>query len=149
MKLAEMRFEITIDAPPREVWRAIVDPQTYRAWTAPFCEGSYFEGGWNEGDRIRFLTPEGQGMHAVVAASRPHEFISIRPVGEIRDGVDLPPEEGMFGGWSHENYTLEARGAGTLMKVELGVPEEFEEFMSDAWPKALQALKTCAEAGRG
>ena len=62
------------------------DPLAYRDWTRAFAEGSYYEGRWAAGERLRFLDPQGFGMEAVVDDCRLHERLSLRLVGEIQDG---------------------------------------------------------------
>src|SRR5687767_1195884 len=84
-----LHFPIQIDAPPDKVWSVMLGRSTYDQWTAPFCEGSHYEGGWNQGDTIRFLTPSGEGMVAEIAESRRPDFVSIRHLGEIhKDGTE-------------------------------------------------------------
>jgi hypothetical protein len=78
-------FSIQIQASRSHVWQTMLGDVTYRSWTKPFCEGSYFEDSWNTGDRIRFLAPSGSGLTSVIAESRAPEFVSIkgfgRPIG--------------------------------------------------------------------
>ena len=87
-----VRHSITIRAPREAVWDAMLGPETYRAWTAPFCEGSYYEGSWNTGDRIRFLGPGGAGgMTSVIAESRAHSASSRkRPMIRVPRGGPVP-----------------------------------------------------------
>jgi uncharacterized protein YndB with AHSA1/START domain len=49
--MRKMHFEISINTKPEKIWDAIVDDKKYREWTSPFQKGSYFEGGWNKGDK--------------------------------------------------------------------------------------------------
>lgn len=65
-------------------------PETFKAWTAEFAEGSYFEGSWNAGRKIRFLVPDGSGMTSTIAESRPHEFISIKHLGIVANSARRP-----------------------------------------------------------
>ncbi|MHB8800844.1 MAG: SRPBCC family protein [Thermoanaerobaculia bacterium] len=147
-----VRHSITIRAPREAVWAAMLGPETYRAWTAPFCEGSYYEGSWNTGDRIRFLGPGGEGgMTSVIAESRPPEFVSIKHLGIIKDGVeDTTSPAATAWAPSFENYTFAEKGGATELTVEVETPPDFEEFVNDAWPKALAKLKQiCEEAASG
>lgn len=61
-------------------------------WTAAFCPDSYYEGGWNKGDKIRFIgegeNGEKGGMISEIAESRIHSFISIRHLGYFKNGVE-------------------------------------------------------------
>ena len=42
----------------------MLDPENFKIWTAEFCEGSYFEGSWAKGSKIKFLTPDGENIHS-------------------------------------------------------------------------------------
>lgn len=81
-------------------------------------------------------------MSAVIAENIPYKFLSIRLLGEIQDGGDtMLPEP------TYENYTFTERGGVTEVRVDvdtLPVPEA-EEFMKEAWPKALDILKNISE----
>jgi uncharacterized protein YndB with AHSA1/START domain len=142
-----LRYSITIQAPREAVWAAMLGPETYRVWTTPFCEGSYYEGSWNTGDRIRFLGPSGEGMTSVIAESRPPEVVSIRHLGMVKDGVEDTTSPAATA-WvpSYETYTFVESGGATEVTAELDTPPDFEAFMDDAWPKALAKLKELCEA---
>lgn len=143
-----MQFSITINAPSEKVWNTMLQQQTYRIWTSEFCEGSYFEGSWEQGAKIRFLGPDGTGgMTSVIAENRPHRFISIKHLGIIKNGIDdtESTEAKAFAG-AYENYTFEERSGVTELKVEMSaIPADFEQYMTDTWPKALAKLKTLCE----
>ena len=142
-----LHFTETINAPREKVWDALIDAASFKAWTAPFAEGSYFEGSWNQGDRIRFLAPDGGGMSSVIAESRPHEFISIKHLGEVKNGVDDFDSDSVRR-WApaFENYTLKDVGGATVIDVDIDVTPDFEQFMKDTWPIALDKLKSLSEA---
>ena len=145
-----LRYSITIQAPREAVWAAMLGPDTYRAWTAPFCEGSYYEGSWNAGDRIRFLGPNGEGMSSVIAESRPPEFVSIRHLGIVKDGIeDTTSEAAAAWASAFENYTFARVGDATEVTVEVQMAPDFEAFMDESWPKALAKLRSiCEDAAR-
>jgi uncharacterized protein YndB with AHSA1/START domain len=57
-----LHFSIIINATKEKVWHAMLDDATYRQWTSVFNpSGSYYEGGLNTGDSIRFLGPNEDG----------------------------------------------------------------------------------------
>lgn len=143
-----LRFAITINAPREKVWETIIGPDSYREWTAPFMEGSTFEGSWNTGDRIRFLAPDGSGMSAVIEASRRPEFISIKHLGEVHEGVEDHDSEKVRQ-WAplYENYSLNDVAGATEYVVDLDVIPEFEQMMRDMWPLALEKVKAISERG--
>jgi uncharacterized protein YndB with AHSA1/START domain len=142
-----LHFSTVIAAPRDIVWDTMLGPETYRQWTAEFAAGSYFEGSWDQGERIRFLTPEGSGMLAEIAENRPHEFVSIRHLGFIKEGVeDTDSPEVRAWAPSYENYAFSEADGSTRVDVEVDSMPEWDEFMSETWPKALAKLKAIAEA---
>lgn len=142
------RFVATIDAPVPTVWRLMIGPQSYGRWAAAFADGTYFEGSWEPGAKIRFLSPpSGDGMVAEIAENRKHEFISIRHLGMIANGVEDTTSEAVRA-WApaYENYSFTTVAGGTKLVVELDVFGEWEQYMNEAWPKALALLKQLSEA---
>lgn len=141
-----LTFNITIQAPREVVWNTMIDPQSYREWTRPFCEGSYYEGSWDEGATIRFLSPSGDGMVARIARNEPHAFISIEHLGIIAHGKDDTTSDAVSA-WApaYENYRFEAVGGGTQLTVTQDMQDEYAEMMEAVWPKALAALKALCE----
>ena len=87
-RVKQIQFQTTIEAPVSVVWETMLGAEGYPRWTAPFSEGSYYEGSWDQGSRIRFLSPSGDGMIAEIAENRPHELISIRHLGYIVKGTE-------------------------------------------------------------
>ena len=142
-----LHFSILIHAPREHVWRTMLHSPTYERWTAAFCEGSRYEGSWDAGSTIRFLGPQGdEGMVATIAEHRPAAFVSIRHLGYIHGGVDDTTSEAVRA-WApcHENYTFTDADGGTLLQVDADVFGDFEAFLAEHWPLALQALKTLCE----
>jgi len=143
-----LRFTVVVRARREAVWDAMLADATYRLWTAPFCEGSYFEGSWEAGAKIRFLGPGGQqGITSEIAESRRPEVVSIRHLGVVKDGVDdtTSPEATTWAP-SYETYTFSEADGGTEVTATLDVPPDFEEYMSTTWPQALARLKEICEA---
>jgi hypothetical protein len=147
--MKRIQFTATINAPVAVVWQNVISPESYQHWTSAFAEGSRFEGSWEQGQKIRFLAPSGDGMVAEIAQSRKHEFISIRHLGFIANGVEDTTSEAVRA-WApaYENYTFSAVPDGTRMVVDQDVPEEWEAHMNQSWPKALGLLKALSESSR-
>jgi hypothetical protein len=126
--------------------RIAASPETYKAWTAAFIDGSYFEGSWAAGERIRFLSPDGGGLTSVIAENRPHEYISIKHLGEVKQGVDDTDSEEVRA-WAplFENYMLSPAGSATEFRVELGTLPGHVMYLEETWPKALARLKAICE----
>lgn len=147
MEKKTLRFSTLIQASALRVWELMLAPQSYRRWTAAFMEGSTYEGSWEEGSRIRFLAPNGEGMVAEIAENRAGDFVSIRHLGELRaDGTeDLDSDAVQAWAPAYENYRFVERDGGCEVQVELEVMPPHEQFMRETWPKALDALKSVCE----
>ena len=147
--MQKLHFEITIDAPREKVWATMLEDATYREWTKPFHEGSYFKGDWSEGSKILFLGPSDAGeggMVSRIAKNQPHEFISIEHMGFIANGIeDTTSEEVKKWTPAFENYTFADNGTGTKLSIDLDSNEEFKDMFEGLWPKALQVLKELCE----
>ena len=149
--MKEINLSVEINASREAVWDTIVDDAKYREWTAAFNEGSFFEGGWQKGDSIRFLgineNGEKEGMISEIAESIYPEYISIRHLGFIHNGIEDTTSEHVKS-WapSYENYKLESLGnQKTLFKVNMEANDEFYAMFMDMWPKALDLLKKVTE----
>lgn len=142
-----LHFTVDIAAPRPQVWQAMLFSPAYEQWTAAFCEGSRYEGSWDAGARIRFLTPSGQGMVADIAEHRPAEFVAIRHLGMIEAGVDDTSSDKVRA-WapSLENYTFLDAAGGTRVQVDIETLPGWEAFMEETFPKALQRLKALCES---
>jgi hypothetical protein len=141
-----LHFSIAINAPKEKVWNRMLELDSYKIWTAEFAEGSYYEGSWEKGSNIKFLSPEGGGLTSVIAENKPLEFISIKHLGYINDGIE-DTESPETKAWAplFENYTLSANNGITEVQVDMDVTPDFEECMQQSWPKALAKLKTICE----
>lgn len=142
------QFTATINAPVPTVWRLMIGPESYMRWASAFAEGTYFEGSWEAGAKIKFLSPpSGDGMVAEIAENRKNEFISIRHLGMIANGVEDTTSESVRA-WApaYENYSFISVPGGTQLVVELDVLDEWEQYMNEAWPRALALLKQLSEA---
>lgn len=142
-----LNFSVHIAAPVPRVWDTMLELDTYRDWTAPFCEGSTYEGSWEQGARIRFLAPSGDGMVAEIAENRRHAFVSIRHLGVIVNGVEDTTSESVKA-WTpaHENYRFTPEAGGTRLDIEQDISAEWVAMMDEMWPKALARLKALCEA---
>lgn len=144
--MATLHFDIHIAAPRVHAWRCTLFSPHYERWTAVFCEGSRYEGTWEPGTTIRFLAPNGDGMVSEIAEHRAAEFVSIRHIGTITNGVEDTTSEAVRA-WTpcFENYTFTDEAGGTRVRVDVDVFGTYEDWMNQTWPHALAALKTVCE----
>jgi uncharacterized protein YndB with AHSA1/START domain len=136
-----LKFHSTINAPKEKVWETLWNDDTYRQWTSVFSEGSYAESDWNEGSKILFLSPKGEGMFSVIDKKIPNEQMTFRHLGEIRNGVEEPKD------WANalESYHLKENNGTTELTVALDATGEFAQYFNEIFPKALNAVKEIAE----
>ncbi|MCJ7843460.1 hypothetical protein MUB24_21805 [Lederbergia sp. NSJ-179] len=89
-------------------------------------------------------------MTAVIAENRLHEYVSIRYISEIHNGVEDTTSETVRK-WapSYENFTLLQIPEGKELRVDLDVRPDDENHMRKDYPKGLQKLKELCEKGVG
>jgi len=149
--MQKLKVSIEINAPKEKVWNTMLDDKTYRMWTTPFNEDSYYKGDWSKGSKIFFLGPDPEtgkegGMVSRIAENKLYEFISIEHLGIIKDGVEDTTSEDVKK-WTpaFENYTFQEKNGTTEVLVEMDINDEYKEMFEGMWPKALQVLKEIAE----
>ena len=150
--MQKISFSTAIHAPRKKVWDTMLQDDTYRVWTSAFNpKGSWYEGDWNQGSRIRFLGPGEDGalggMVSRIRENRPYEYMSIEHLGVIHDGKEDTTSEAVKK-WAGalENYSFKERNGTTEVLVDMDVDEGHKKMFEDMWPKALRKLKELAEA---
>lgn len=144
--MEKLDFSIKISASKERVWNVLFDDDSYREWTSVFAPGSYAETDWKEGSKALFLDGKGNGMVSRIAKSQPNHFLSIEHLGILKDGVeDFTSDEVKSWGGSKENYTLTGNDNATELKVEMDSADEFKDYFSETWPKALDKVKELSE----
>ena len=145
--MEKMNFSTSINAPKEKVWKVLWDDSSYRKWTSAFTEGSYaVTDNWKEGTKVLFLDVRGSGMVSKVSANKLNEFMSFEHLGEVKDGVeDTSSEKVKAWAGAHENYILKETGGKTELTVEMDITDEFKDFFSKIWPRALEQVKILSE----
>lgn len=148
-------YSITINAPVATVRDTMLDDATYRQRTAAFNPGgSRYEGIRAEWSKILFLGDDPSnpgnigGMVSHIARNKLHEIIDIEHRGEISNGIeDTTSDKVKIWQGAHEIYEFTENDGLTTVNVTLQIQEGsgFEDFMADAWPKALEMLKQLCE----
>ncbi|PKM87523.1 ATPase [Candidatus Falkowbacteria bacterium HGW-Falkowbacteria-2] len=135
-----------IKAPREKVWDTMLSEETYRLWASAFTEGTYYEGNWATGSKMKFLAPgtDGSiiGMYGLVRESKKPEYIIVQHMGEIRDDKEDPwPQNDV----ALETYKLEDKDGDTIVHIDIDVPKDWADEMDEKWPEALMLLKDLAE----
>lgn len=141
-----LEFKIRIKAPVEKVWSVLWEDETYKKWTSAFCEGSYAVSDWNEGDKIHFMSPGGEGMNSIIEKKIPNEYMAFKHIGEIKDFKELPlnEETEKWSGYM-ETYRLIPDDEFTDLIAQVDVIEKHIDYFKDAFPKGLEAVKELAE----
>src|SRR5882757_4772596 len=134
-----MEFTLTLKAPKDKVWNTLWEDSSYRAWTAAFTEGSRAETDWKKGSKVLFLDGKNSGMVGTIAENIPNEMMSIRYLGNVKEGIeDLDSEEARQWINAYENYSLRTVNGDTELKIDMGgavIPPELADYFQTAWPK--------------
>ncbi len=142
-----LHFSITINAPAEKVWKTLWTDETYRQWTSVFMEGSYALSSWQQGARVHFMAPGGEGMFSEIVKKVPNEQMSFRHLGSMKGGKEQPPtEETKLWEGAREEYTLKQNGASTEVSVLVDSVDEHKRHFEEKFPDALARLKEISES---
>lgn len=147
----KIHFEVSIDAKPEEVFDTMIDEKHYQEWVSAFNPTSHFVGSWEKNSKILFIGTDSKGnkvgMVARINENIRGERITIEHIGLYQDGQEIleGKEVDKWKG-SLEEYFFSETENGTLLKVQMDSTEDFEEYFSQTWPKALEILKNICES---
>lgn len=151
--MKKLQFKVNINQTVDKVYEimlGIKNKSTYEQWTALFNPTSTYEGTWNKGSKILFVgvdeNGEKGGMVSQIVENIPNQFVSIKHYGLLKGNQEItegPDVEKWAGGL--ENYLFVNDNATATVTVEVDVIEDFEDYMNENYPKALQKLKEICE----
>lgn len=141
-------FKTAINAPRERVWNILWNDETYPVWTEVFSPpgtgASAAKTNWQKGDKVLFLGNDNSGMVSSIQDKVDNEFMSFRHLGEVQDGVEKIDENaGWYG--AMENYTLKDVDGKTELTVDIDLMEDYQDYFSEAWPKAMDKIKELSE----
>ena len=148
--MEKLKFSIKINAPREKVYKMMLEDESYRKWTEPFCPGSYAETDWKKGSKALFLGPDQEGkfsgMVSRIEENIPNEYVSIEHLGVVNNGIE-DTESDAVKSWkgAMENYTFRDADGGTEVMVDIDVDDNYVKMFNEMWPKALQKLKEISE----
>lgn len=144
--IRRISFSLDIDATPEQVWDAMWTDENYRNWASVFHEGTYMAGDLEAGERVHFLTPNGEGMASDVVFFEPNEFVLFRQMAVVEnfEEQEMTEESEKWLG-AFESYRLDAVEGKTVLTAELDSTEEHKDYFRDVMPKALRKIQEMAE----
>ncbi|MNF32820.1 hypothetical protein D3C84_136190 [compost metagenome] len=141
-----LEFKIEINAPKEKVWSVLWDDETYRKWTAVFCEGTYAVSDWKEGSKIQFLSPNGEGMNSVIDKKIDNEYIAFKHLSEIKNFQVMPVDDATKE-WTGamETYRLTEDKGVTVLEAKIDVVDKYVDYFKTTFPKGLEMAKKLSE----
>ena len=145
-----LKFSVHIAAPREVVWNIMWGKESSKKWLSVLQEGTYAVTDWNEGSKIMFLSPNGDGMNSVIQRKIPNELMSFKHLNVIKPGHDSSTSE-QDPKWegAAENYYLHEEDGITRLQVEIDTTEEYVKYFETAFPMALKKIKDLAEVPKG
>jgi hypothetical protein len=101
------------------------------------------------GSKAMFTDNSGSGIVGRVVENKPNEVLSLEYEGEVVAGVEEYHSEiakGVKG--SRETYRLSEKGDITSLSIECDMAEQYFDYMSAAWDKALEKIKELASKNK-
>jgi uncharacterized protein YndB with AHSA1/START domain len=145
--MEHLEYKVVISAPARKVWDTMLQEDTYRQWVAKSWPDSFFEGRWAQGEKIRFIGPDGSGTLAELVEVQPHEKVLARHIAVLGPGGVEDRTSDVAKGWAGitEEYRFAEQGGKTTLTVLIQTNQRWRQMFDEGWPPALQELKTIAE----
>ena len=141
-----LEFTIKIKAPAEKVWDVLWNEETYKKWTSVFCEGSHTISNWNEGDKIHFMSPNGEGMYSIIETKTQNEYMAFKHLGEIKNFEELPlDEETKKWTGAMETYRLIPEEEFTTLIAQVDVVEKYLDYFKETFPNGLEKVKELSE----
>ncbi len=148
MATVNLSTHIDINTTADRIWKVLLDDATYRQWAAAFQAGSYAEGNWEAGSRMYFKASSGGGIISTVVDHVPEKSLVLEHIGLLKTGgiEDFSSEEAAEWQNLREAYHLEPTENGFRFVVRQDLDAAYENWFFENWPKALEILKSLAEA---
>jgi hypothetical protein len=144
--MTTLEFKIEINASKEKVWNILWNDETYRKWTNVFCEGTYAVSNWNEGDKIHFLSPNGEGMNSIIDKKIENEYIVFKHLSSMKDFEEMPiDDESKEWTGSLETYRLTQNNSTIILEVKIDTLEKYVDYFKTTFPNGLEMVKTLSE----
>jgi uncharacterized protein YndB with AHSA1/START domain len=145
--MEHLEYKIVISAPAKKVWETMLQKETYEQWVAKSWPGSFYEGKWAKGEKIRFIGPDGSGTLAELVEMKPYERVFARHIAVLLPGGVEDRTSDVAKGWIGitEEYKFAEHLGKTTVTVSIETSPEWSKMFDEGWPAALEELKKIAE----
>lgn len=145
--MKKLIYSTLIDSTKEDIWKTIIEKDTYAKWVKAFSPNSEFEGEWKEGAEIKFFDGDMGGTVAMLDSFQPFERIVATHIATITKDKLVETTGPMTEKWigTKEIYELEKKDHQTELRILMEVHEDFEEMFNNCWPKALENIKNLSE----
>lgn len=145
--IERLKFEIEIEADAATIWKKMWDKESYKIWTTPFCEGSYYTGDLVKGGRIHFMAPDGSGMYSDVLFINEPTNVVFRHIGEIKNNTEQPVDEAteLWTGCIEMYHISDVGNGKQKLTAEVDCTKEHINYMSEKFPLGMEKIKELSE----
>ena len=145
--MEHLEYKVVISAPVKKVWDTMLQEETYKQWTAKSWPGSFYEGKWAKGEKIRFIGQDGSGTMAELTELKPYEGLVARHVAVLLPGGIEDRTSDAAKGWvgTTEEYKFSENRGKTTLIVSMEIYPAWRQMFDEGWPTALEELKKIAE----
>ena len=142
-----LRYKIEIAAPAKKVWETMLQQETYRQWVGKSWPGSTYQGKWEKGEHIKFVSAEGEGTLAEMVEVKPYAKVLARHIALLAKGGKEDRTSDFAKGWvgTTEGYEFNERNGNTTLSVTIETSAEWRDMFDEGWPAALEELKKITE----
>lgn len=141
--MEHLEYKIVISAPAKKVWETMLQEETYRQWAGRSWPGSFYEGKWEKGEKIKFIGKDGSGTLAEIVEMKPYESVLARHIAALGPGGVEDRTSEVAKGWigTTEGYTFAEHAGKTTLTVSIETTPEWKKMFDEGWPAALEELK--------
>lgn len=146
--MKKINFTIDIHAPKQKVYDTLIDPELYKVWVHVAWPNSFYDGKWEAGEQLRFISPGNGGTAATVAEIRKGDYILLVHEAVLNPDLTQDITSDAAKGWvgTTESYRFTESNGITHLVVEMLCNPEWVSMFEEGFPTALNKLKEICEA---
>ncbi len=145
--MKHLEFKIEISSPAKKVWETMLNKETYEQWVSKSWPNSSYDGKWEQGQKIKFVGPDGSGTLAEMVEVKPYQSIVARHIAVLGPGGTEDRTSDIAKGWigTMEGYKFAEQQGKTTVTVSIDTPPDWAKMFEEGWPAALEELKRITE----